>query len=132
MRARHGARTATAAPSHSAPGSVSLLEMDLISRDELKSALDEGAKLKLVMTLGDFGFQAKHIPGSMQLKSAKDASTMFDKNEDIVVYCSDVDCTASQMAYHTLTNMGYENVRRYAGGIADWEDAGFELEGELA
>jgi len=106
--------------------------MDLISRDELKAALDEGADLKLVMTLGDFGFQAKHIPGSLQLKSAKDAVAMLDKDEAIVVYCSDQHCAASPRAYYTLVNAGYRNVRRYAGGIADWDDAGLPIEGKMA
>lgn len=106
--------------------------METISRDQLKTALDEGAPIKLVMTLGDFGFQAKHIPGSLHLKSPKQAGSMLDKDDEIVVYCSDEDCAASQMAYHTLVRSGYENVRRYAGGIADWEEAGYPLEGELA
>jgi rhodanese-related sulfurtransferase len=27
--------------------------------------------------------------------------------------------------------MGYKNVRRYAGGIEEWEDAGYPLEGNV-
>jgi hypothetical protein len=27
---------------------------------------------------------------------------------------------------------GYRNVRRYAGGLLDWEDAGLPIEGEFA
>jgi rhodanese-related sulfurtransferase len=27
--------------------------------------------------------------------------------------------------------MGYKNVRRYAGGIVDWEEAGYPLEGDF-
>ncbi len=27
---------------------------------------------------------------------------------------------------------GYRNVRRYAGGMFDWEQAGFPVEGEMA
>ena len=104
----------------------------MISRDELKSALDSNDPLKLVMTLGDFGFHAKHIPGSIQVKSAQDADSLLEKDDVIVVYCSNVDCAASQMAYHMLTRAGYKNVRRYAGGIVDWDDAGLPLAGELA
>ena len=106
--------------------------MQTISRDELKAALDEGAPIKLVMTLGDFGFQAKHIPGSLHLKSPRDADSMLAKEDEIVVYCSDEDCAASQMAYQMLRRAGFERVRRYAGGVADWEEAGLPLEGELA
>ena len=105
--------------------------MNLISRDELKKALDEGAPMKLVMTLGDFGYRAKHIPGSLQLKAPGDAEALLDPDDDIVVYCSDELCAASQMAYHMLTRTGYQRVRRYAGGIADWDEAGYPLEGEL-
>jgi rhodanese-related sulfurtransferase len=30
-----------------------------------------------------------------------------------------------------LTNMGYSKIRRYAGGIVDWEQAGYPLEGDF-
>jgi len=48
------------------------------------------------------------------------------------VYCSNPVCTASQMAYHFLISRGFKNVRRYAGGIEDWEVAGYAVEGEMA
>jgi rhodanese-related sulfurtransferase len=41
-------------------------------------------------------------------------------------------CVASVAAYKVLTENGYGNVRRYAGGLEDWEAAGYPLEGELA
>ena len=40
-------------------------------------------------------------------------------------------CAASIAGYKRLTELGYENVRRYAGGLADWEPAGYPLEGEM-
>ena len=51
-------------------------------------------------------------------------------DEEIVVYCSNVDCVASQFAYRGLVNSGYSNVRRYSSGLADWDSAGLPLEGE--
>jgi rhodanese-related sulfurtransferase len=51
--------------------------------------------------------------------------------EEIVVYCSGPDCIASQAAYHMLVNSGYAHVRRFAGGLLEWEDAGYPLEGEM-
>ena len=41
------------------------------------------------------------------------------------------DCIASSTAYSILTAQGYTNVRRYAGGLLDWEKAGFPLEGDM-
>jgi rhodanese-related sulfurtransferase len=35
------------------------------------------------------------------------------------------------MTFHYLVGKGFENVRRYAGGLQDWEEAGFPLEGDL-
>jgi rhodanese-related sulfurtransferase len=106
--------------------------MDLISREELKAALDSGEPIKLVMTLGEFGFRAKHIPGSLHIERPEDAGHHLDFDDDIVVYCSDEACFASRMACRKLVEGGYRHVRRYAGGVADWEQAGFPLEGEMA
>jgi 3-mercaptopyruvate sulfurtransferase SseA len=37
-------------------------------------------------------------------------------------------CPASIRAYYFLEQRGYGRVRRFAGGIADWEAAGYRLE----
>jgi 3-mercaptopyruvate sulfurtransferase SseA len=50
-------------------------------------------------------------------------------DDDVVVYCSNVDCLSSVTVYHDLVRRGYRNVRRSAGGLLDWEDAGLPLEG---
>lgn len=103
--------------------------MRLIERQELKEKLDRGDDFKLVMTLGEWAFEAQHIPGSINIHSAKSLVQQLAVDDEIVVYCSNVDCIASQVAYHRLTSDGYTNVRRYAGGIEDWAAAGYELEG---
>ena len=46
------------------------------------------------------------------------------------MYCSNPACSASILAYQGLVVRGYRSVRRYAGGLLDWEDAGYPLEGE--
>ena len=106
--------------------------MRLIEREELKQKLDQREPIRLVMTLGPFGFRAKHIPGSLNFGSAEDALAALEPHEEIVVYCADERCPASIHAYQLLVSRGYRNVRRYAGGIRDWERAGYVLEGELA
>ncbi len=81
--------------------------------------------------LGDWGFRAKHIPGSLNIAAPEIATAELGPDDEIVVYCSGDSCPASKYAYQVLTERGYENVRRYAGGIADWEEAGYPLEGEM-
>ena len=103
--------------------------MKIIEREELKTKLDRGDDFKLVMTLGELVFQAQHIPGSINLSKMGDIESSLQKDDEIVVYCSDQACIASQAAYIMMEKEGYTNVRRYAGGLSDWSSAGYELEG---
>ena len=105
------------------------MEIATITRDELKAKLDAGYDFRLVMTLGEWAFQAKHIPTSEHFPSIQAAIESLAIDDEIVVYCSDPACVASQFAYHGFVDHGYSNVRRYEGGLSDWEDAGYPLEG---
>jgi rhodanese-related sulfurtransferase len=102
--------------------------MNLITRDELRAKLDRGDEFKLVMTLSELAYRAKHIPTSLHFETVKRTLGALDTSEEIVVYCADFHCSASIYAYHLLERAGYTRVRRYAGGIADWEAAGYRLE----
>jgi len=101
-----------------------------IERDELEQKLSRGDRLKLVMALNEWAFRAKHIPGSLHFNTPDEMLAALQKNDEIVVYCSNPECLASLAVYHRLIDQGYANVRRYAGGLIDWEDAGLPLEGD--
>jgi rhodanese-related sulfurtransferase len=99
-----------------------------IDRDELRRKLEaHPPRFKLVMTLGDWEFRTKHIPGSLHFKDATELLSALQKDDEIVVYCTNPPCLASVAAYNRLVQEGYTNVRRYAGGIDDWELAGLPL-----
>ena len=104
--------------------------MNLISREELKEKLDHEADIKLVFALGAWQYRAMHIPGSLHFDDRKEALQLLEQDDEIIVYCSNSACAASRFAYRYLMNHGYKNVRRYAGGLLEWEDAGYPLEGE--
>jgi rhodanese-related sulfurtransferase len=100
-----------------------------IERDELRRKVDaRDPRFRLVMSLGEWEFRIKHIPGSLHFKDAPDMLSTLKKDDEIVVYCTNPPCLASVAAYHRLVQEGYTNVRRYAGGIEDWESAGWSLE----
>lgn len=101
-----------------------------IDREELKAKLDRGDDFKLVMALHEWAFRAMHIPGSINFHTPEEALEGLQKDDEIVVYCSNVDCVASQFAYQSLVENGYTDVRRYEGGLDDWQQAGYLLEGE--
>ena len=100
-----------------------------IERDELKRKLDDGDPIKLVMALNSWAFDAKHIPGSLHFDDPEELYSALDKDDEIIVYCSNIDCLSSVALYRALIERGYSNVRRYAGGLLDWEGAGLTLEG---
>lgn len=100
-----------------------------IEREELRRKLDAKYPwFKLVMTLGAWEFRTKHIPGSLHFKDASEMLSTLGKDDEIVVYCTNPPCLASVAAYHRLLQEGYTNVRRYAGGIEDWQAAGLPLD----
>jgi hydroxyacylglutathione hydrolase len=104
---------------------------ELIERDEVKRMLDAGEDFKLVFCLGEAEYSLKHIPGSLCLSDPSELESHLDQGDNIVVYCSGPDCLASAIAYELMVRSGFENVRRYAGGVYEWEEAGYSLEGSM-
>jgi rhodanese-related sulfurtransferase len=105
-------------------------EMGLIGTKELKGKLDREAYFKLVMVLGRWAYSLTHIPGSLCISSVEEWLEALDPDDDIVVYDSGPYCVASRRVYRFLKAHGYERVRWYAGGLEEWESAGYPLAGE--
>ena len=108
------------------------MDIATIERDELKSKLDAGADIRLVMSLQRWAFEALHIPGSLHFDTPEELLSELDHDDEIIVYCSDPACVGSRFAYKKLVESGFMNVRRYAGGLSDWQTAGYPLEGTAA
>jgi rhodanese-related sulfurtransferase len=92
--------------------------------------IERGDRFRLVMALNEWAFRAKHIPGSEHFNTSEELFGALGVDETIVVYCTSFDCHASIALYHALVDAGYGHVRRYSGGLTEWEDAGLPLEGE--
>lgn len=107
--------------------------MRTITRDEIKNHLDKDEqKIRLVEALPEEAYNEGHLPGAVCLPQDKvdesAPSLLKDKNEFIVVYCANADCTASDEVAQELEDMGYTNVARYVGGKEDWKQAGLPLD----
>jgi rhodanese-related sulfurtransferase len=101
-----------------------------IGRAELRAKLVRGDLFKLVMALPPWAYRAKHIPGSIQVDAPQAAVAALSHDDEIVVYSSCFACPASLVACRLLADGGFRNVRHYAGGVLDWEEAGYPLEGD--
>jgi len=104
-------------------------EVRTIEREELRRKLAGGGALKLVMCRPEREFQTTRIAGSIHFETRDEMLAGLKPDDEVVLYCTNADCLASQVVYRFLVEHGYANVRRYAGGLVDWEEAGLPLEG---
>jgi rhodanese-related sulfurtransferase len=105
-----------------------------ISREELREAI-EHRSVTVVETLRAEHFAQGHLPGAIHIHfeaiAERAPELLRDKDAAIVTYCSNTACRNSDIAANQLTKLGYTNVRKYAEGKQDWQDAGLELETEV-
>ena len=100
-----------------------------VSADELNTMLKDK----------DFVFVNVHIPfeGNIantdlsipfdQISAPENLSQLpADKNAEIVLYCRSGRMSA--IAAEELVSLGYTNIWNLAGGMVDWEQAGFEIQ----
>ena len=103
----------------------------LISRDELRAAIETGA-VTVVDALGATYWAKQHLPGAVPLLAGdvptEAARLLPDKAAAIVTYCSNPSCGNSSAVANLLEKLGYTNVRKYSAGIADWVEAGLPTE----
>ena len=103
----------------------------LITRDELRAAIDAGA-VTVVDALPASYYDQQHLPGAVNLfvdeARARAAEVLPDKDAAIVAYCSNDTCPNSEGVARVLTSLGYANVRKYREGIQDWVEAGLPTE----
>lgn len=108
------------------------MDVPIISRDELWAKINNGDAFALVEALPKQYFRHTHLPGAVNLPPdevrALAPTLLPDLKAEIVVYCADLACPASEKVARELAAMGYENVRDYQGGKADWVAAGLPVE----
>ncbi len=101
-----------------------------IDREEAANRIHAGAAL--LDAQGPGKFEHLHIPGAIRGRADETEETLAtlgeDLNREIVVYCTDLNCTGSAQAGALLEAVGYRNVLRYPGGLADWADAALPVE----
>lgn len=103
----------------------------LITRDELKAAIDAGT-VTVLDTLGGEYYAKQHLPGALALVladvDAQASALLPDRHAAIVTYCSNAACPNSGQVADRLTALGYTDVRKYREGIQNWVEAGLPTE----
>ena len=106
--------------------------MKQITAEQLREKIKTNKTLKVINVLPEEHYKKCHIKGSISISLArlKDAVGIFDKNQEMVVYCASDTCTASKEAYTLLEELGFTNIATYEGGTKEWKEKGFETTGE--
>jgi rhodanese-related sulfurtransferase len=110
-----------------------VIALDEITREELWERLRQDDPPVVVDALAPMSFAHSHLPGAVNLPpewvAERAPAKLPDPDAEIVVYCASSTCDSSGETAALLIDLGYRNVRRYAGGKRDWIDAGLPLEG---
>ena len=108
--------------------------METISREELKEKMDRGDNFILVDTLAEMYYRHSHLPGAVNVPvdelRERAPELLPDKQAEIIDYCMDPPCQASEEAASELEAIGYGNVRDSAGGKQDWIEHALPAEGQ--
>ena len=103
-----------------------------ISREALVASLQSVNPPVVLEALPEKYYREQHLPGALHMPhDAVDAlapDLIPSRSAPVVVYCASATCQDSHIAARRLTQLGYENVRVYAGGKQDWEAAGLPFD----
>lgn len=107
--------------------------MQKIDAQKLQDKLAEGDPLALVEVLPPEAYERGHLPGAMNLPldeqfENKAQHALPDKNQTIIVYCSDRSCDTSTEAARRLEALGYRHVVEFSDGKEAWKQRGLSLE----
>ncbi len=88
--------------------------------------------LVVVNVLDEELYSDCHIQGSVNIPIEKvdELADTIDKDAQIVIYCSNYQCTSSEYGAKKLRAKGFSNVCVYEAGIAEWYQQGLPVEGE--
>lgn len=103
---------------------------------ELWEKVQAGEKLALVDALSPISYAAVRLPGAVNIspRAVDDLAERLlpDLDIEVVVYCANRGCDSSVEVAQRLVELGYRNVRHFAGGKLEWREAGLPLEGARA
>ncbi len=115
-----------------------MADFQTITREELKDKLERDDQFVLLDVLGERSYTRAHLPGAEMVDAHGEdlleqvESLVRDRDTEVVVYCASFDCQLSPWVAEKLIEAGYSRVLDYEGGLKDWVEGGYELEGEEA
>jgi rhodanese-related sulfurtransferase len=85
----------------------------------------------LINVLNEETYIDCHITGSINIPLQRfiESVASWDKDKEVIVYCAQSLCSASDEAYKILAEMGFIHIFCYKGGMKDWFKKGYDTTG---
>lgn len=98
---------------------INLLDIEIITPDELKQKLEKGEKLELIDVREDEEVAEGMIPGTKHIKMGDIPASLdyFEKEKEYIFICRSGRRSENVCAY--LQDKGYK-VRNMTGGMLEW------------
>jgi len=95
------------------------------------SSNQKEAQLIIINVLDKNEFDDCHIKGSIHIPFGEFENKVasFNKNNHYVLYCADYACMSSGYCAKLLRDAKFENIWEYSGGMVDWYQKGYPIEG---
>ena len=105
-----------------------------ISTQELLKKIKNNSDTIIINVLERKYFDDCHIQSSINIPHDEllEKTASWDKDKEIVVYCANATCPKSIKAYEILTDIGFNKVYDYKGGIAEWFKSGQQTSGSCS
>lgn len=104
--------------------------MKTMTAEQLAARLEGREPVRLIDVLSREHYDTVHLPEAENLpldELADLAPERLGRDETVVVYCSNFDCSKSPKAAAVLEELGYQDVYDFEGGIAEWRKGGRPL-----
>ena len=101
----------------------------IIKLKALKNLISNPSSV-LIDVLPQEEYHKSHIQGAINIPLDRIVQTCkkaYSPEQILIVYCSDNNCAASNLAAHKLTILGFSNVFEYREGKKNWKEAGLPL-----
>ena len=101
----------------------------VIDRDEVRRLLAADDAV-LIEVMPDEEFRRRHIAGAVNIPLERIGATCrarYRPDRQLILYCADQACAASDLAARKLALFGFRRVLEYGAGKQDWQDAGLPM-----
>ena len=103
------------------------LKLPPVSLEELEAGLCSDEVI-VIDAQGKGRFDESHLDGAIDFALddvlVQASQHITDKDQRVLVYCSDAECLGAEFVGTQLIEAGYSNVGRYPAGIEGWFDSG--------